>query len=77
MGNLLVLAYAASRFGTLWAASVVIVSLSVAFYAAIGMLEGAMLKRSCAPRRGDAWARFALPTLQHRPTHIARDMRLS
>ena len=41
MGNLLVLAYAASRFGTLWAASVVIVSLSVAFYAAIGMVEGA------------------------------------
>jgi ABC-type nitrate/sulfonate/bicarbonate transport system permease component len=45
MGNLLVLAYAASRFGTLWAASVVIVSLSVAFYAAIGMVEGALLKR--------------------------------
>ena len=45
MGNLLVLAYAASRFGTLWAASVVIVSLSVAFYAAIGIVEGAVFRR--------------------------------
>jgi sulfonate transport system permease protein len=45
MGNLLVLAYAGSRFNTLWAASVVIVSLSVAFYAAIGMVEGFVLRR--------------------------------
>src|SRR6185503_3936043 len=45
IGNLLVLSYAASRFGTLWAASVVVVALSVAFYAAIGMVEGAILKR--------------------------------
>jgi sulfonate transport system permease protein len=52
MGNLLVLAYAASRFGTLWAASVVIVSLSVAFYAAIGMVEGAVLRRYGGPASG-------------------------
>jgi ABC-type nitrate/sulfonate/bicarbonate transport system permease component len=38
-GNLLVLSYAASRFGTLWAASVVIVGLSVAFYLALGLLQ--------------------------------------
>ena len=44
-GNLLVLSYAASRFNTLWAASVVIVVLSVAFYAAIGLLESTVLRR--------------------------------
>jgi ABC-type nitrate/sulfonate/bicarbonate transport system permease component len=38
-GNLLVLSYAASKFGTLWAASVVIVSVSVAFYAALGIIQ--------------------------------------
>jgi sulfonate transport system permease protein len=45
MGNLLVLSFSASRFGTLWAASVVIVGLSVAFYAAISVLEAAVLRR--------------------------------
>ena len=45
MGNLLVLSFSASRFGTLWAASVVIVGLSVAFYATIGVLEAAILRR--------------------------------
>jgi sulfonate transport system permease protein len=45
MGNLLVLAYASSRFGMLWSASVVIVVVSVAFYAAIGVIESALLRR--------------------------------
>ena len=45
MGNLLVLSYSASRFGTLWAASMVIVTLSVAFYAAIGILEAVAVRR--------------------------------
>lgn len=38
-GNLLVLSYAASKFGALWAASVVIISISVAFYAGLGMIQ--------------------------------------
>ena len=38
-GNLLVLSYAASKFGTLWAASVVIVSVSVAVYAGLGLIQ--------------------------------------
>jgi ABC-type nitrate/sulfonate/bicarbonate transport system permease component len=46
LGNLLVLSYAASRFNELWAASVVIVAASVAFYAAVGILEAAILRRS-------------------------------
>jgi ABC-type nitrate/sulfonate/bicarbonate transport system permease component len=38
-GNLLVLSYAASKFGTLWAASVVIVSVSAAVYAGLGWIQ--------------------------------------
>jgi ABC-type nitrate/sulfonate/bicarbonate transport system permease component len=38
-GTLLVLSYAASKFATLWAASVVIVSVSVAFYAGLGLIQ--------------------------------------
>jgi sulfonate transport system permease protein len=38
-GSLLVLSYAASKFGTLWAASVVIVSVSVMFYVGLGMIQ--------------------------------------
>ncbi len=45
IGNLLVLSYSASKFTTLWSASVVVVALSVGFYAAIGLVEGALLRR--------------------------------
>jgi ABC-type nitrate/sulfonate/bicarbonate transport system permease component len=45
VGNLLVLSYSASKFTTLWSASVVVVGLSVGFYAAIGLVEGALLRR--------------------------------
>lgn len=52
MGNLLVLAYASSRFGMLWSASVVIVVVSVAFYAAIGVIESAVIRRHGAQSGG-------------------------
>jgi len=38
-GNLLVLSYAASKFSALWAASVVIVTVSVMFYVGLGMIQ--------------------------------------
>jgi ABC-type nitrate/sulfonate/bicarbonate transport system permease component len=44
-GNLLVLSYAASKFGALWAASVVIISISVAFYAGLGMIQTSVARR--------------------------------
>jgi ABC-type nitrate/sulfonate/bicarbonate transport system permease component len=43
-GNLLVQSYAASRFNTLWAASVVIVSVSVAGYAGIGLVHASLAR---------------------------------
>ena len=43
-GNLLVLSYAASKFNTLWAASVVIVTVSVMFYVGLGMLQTYMAR---------------------------------
>ena len=46
LGNLLVLSYSASRFNELWSASVVIVAISVMFYAAVGILEAVALRRS-------------------------------
>ena len=51
-GNLLVLSYAASRFGTLWAASVVIVGLSVAFYVGLGLLQATVANRMFSGDRG-------------------------
>lgn len=48
-GNLLVVASSESRFDTLWAGSVVLILLSGAAYAALGLLEEAVVTRWGAP----------------------------
>jgi len=44
-GNLLVVSYSESQFDTLWAGSVVLIALSVACYAALGLAENAVASR--------------------------------
>jgi len=53
-GNLLVQSYAASRFNALWAASTVIVTVSVAAYAGIGLIHASLTRSYGAEVAGRA-----------------------